>query len=143
MSRYRWPSFRQIARDVFADFREIVAALKRREGQAAFVILVVTLVTSAALFFVVLGFDRLSDVSLVNPRFRPFQCRTPDNLQSMFIVVGGVVFTLLAVLTLGEAMLFFDRKRRGLPGNVRSMLTPAAVMLAVALAGVVGMRFWC
>lgn len=129
--------------DLFADVRDILEALKRREGQAAFVMLALTIVTSAALFMVALGFDRLSDVSLVNPRFRPFQCRTPDNIQSMFIVIGGVVFTLLAVLTMGEAMLFFDRKRRGQPGNARAMLGPAAAMLAVALVGVVGMRIWC
>lgn len=143
MSRYRWPSLRQIGRDLFADFREIVVALKRREGQAVFALLLVTLAASAALFFVILGFDRLSDVSLARSTLRPFQCRTPDNLQSMLIVIGGVVFTLLAVLTLGEAMLFFDRKRRGLPGRAGSMLAPAAVMLGVAVLGLVGMRFWC
>lgn len=118
-------------------------ALKRREGQVAFALLLLTLVVSAALFFVVLGFDRLSDVTGTRSTMRPFQCRTPDNLQSMFIVVGGVVFTLLAVLTVGEAMLYFDRKRRGLPGRARAMLGPAAVMLGVAVLGLVGMRFWC
>jgi len=143
VSRYRWPGFGQIVSDVFADFRDIVAALKRREGQAAFVMLLLTLLTAAALFFVVLGFDRLSDVSMVNPQFRPFRCRTPDNIQSMLIVVGGVAFAMLAVLTLGEAMLYFDRKRRGLPARAGAMLAPATVMLAVALFGIVGMRFWC
>lgn len=143
MSRYRWPGFRRIVWDLFADFRELAAALKRREGQVAFLLLLVTLAAAVGLFFVVLGFDRLSDVSLARTTMRPFQCRTPDNFQSMFIVGGGMVFAMLAVLTLGEAMLFMDRKRRGLPARIGAVVVPTLIMLGVTLVGVVGMRFWC
>lgn len=143
MGRYRWPSLRQIARDFFADLREILAALKRREGQAAFLLMALTVMASIGLFFVVLGFDRLSDVSLVHSKWRPLQCHAPDNVKAMLIVVGGVVFAMLAVLALGEAMLFVDRKRRGLPGRPGAMIAPALAMLVVAVLGIVGMRIWC
>jgi len=119
-----------------------MAALRQREGRTAFLLLAVTLVTGIGLFVVVLGFDRLSDVSLTRS-WRPFRCRTPDNIQSMLIVIGGVVFALLSVLTLGETMLYIDRKRRGLPGRLGHVMVPTLVMLGAALAAVVGMRFWC
>lgn len=130
-------------KDLVDDFRDLAAELKKREGQGVFLLLVVTLGAAAALFFFALGFDRLSDITLINPRYRPFQCRSPGDMASVFIVIGGVVFALLAVVALGEAMLFIDRKRRGLPGRVGAVIGPAVAVIAVAALGALGMRMTC
>lgn len=138
-----WLNLRGLWQGFLTDLTRMVALLKRPEGQATLLLMTVIAALGAGLFFVVLGFDHLYNVAMLKDSWRPFHCRTPDNLQSFLIIIGGVFIALMAVFVLGEMMLYIDRMRRGRPGRADLVAVPAVLLLAAGAAGGVAMRYWC
>jgi hypothetical protein len=137
---------RQLAyefREYVADQRDLFASLKSVEGMVALILIVVTVGLTVGWFVLGLGFDRLLSVSAALGVARPRACRDVDDTHGALLVIGGVVFLLLAVLAIGEMMRLIDRVRHRQPARPSVVLFPTLGMLFIGLAGMAMMRFWC
>jgi uncharacterized membrane protein YidH (DUF202 family) len=137
---------RQLAYEVheyFADLRDMFSSLKSVEGMVALFLIIVVIGLAVGWFILGLGFDRLLSVASALGVSRPHVCRDVDDVHGVFLVIGGVVFLLLAVLAMGEMMRLIDRVRHGQPARPSAVLFPTLGMLFFGLAGMAMMRFWC
>jgi uncharacterized membrane protein YidH (DUF202 family) len=137
---------RQLAREIreyAADLRDMLASLRSVEGAVALILILVIVGLAVGWFILGLGFDRLLSVAAQLGATRTRACHDVDDAQGVFLVIGGIVFCLLAVLAIGEMMRLIDRVRRGEPARPRTVLYPTLGMLLVGLAGMWMMRVWC
>ena len=130
-------------RDYLADLRQLSASLRRVEGVVALLLVLVILGLVIAWFFLGLGFDRLLSAAAALGAIRPRACRDVSDGQGLVLVIGGVVFILLALLAVGEMMRLIDRVRQRQPGRPSAVLFPTLAMLIAGIAGLIVMRSWC
>jgi uncharacterized membrane protein YidH (DUF202 family) len=133
----------QEAREYLADLRNMAEALKRAEGWFTLGLVLAVVFMIAVWFITGLGFDRLNLAISALGESHGRMCRPLEDLQAMIIIIDAVTMTLLAVLALGEMMRLLDRIRRGIPKEPRRVAVPAALMLAVGIAGIIYMRVIC
>jgi uncharacterized membrane protein YidH (DUF202 family) len=126
-----------------ADLRDLFSSLKSVEGMVALVLIIVIVGLAIGWFVLGLGFDRLVSVTNALGVARPRVCRDVDDAHGAILVIGGVVFLLLAVLAIGEMMRLIDRVRHGQAARPSAVLFPTLGMLFFGLAGMAMMRFWC
>lgn len=142
-----WSRLRQQLRregyEYLADLRNFAAALQRAEGWFTLALVLGVILMVAVWFIHGMGFDRLNQAvgELGKPRGRV--CRQLGDLNALIIILDAVVMVLFAVLALGEMMRLLDRVQRAQPKEPRKVWVPAALMLAVGIAGIVFMRFIC
>jgi hypothetical protein len=134
---------RREAYEYMADLRTFAEALKRAEGWFTLGLLLMVLFMLAVWFITGLGFDRLNQAvsELGQPRGRV--CRTVSDFDALILVLNAMLLFLLAILSLGEMMRLLDRARSGQPKEPRKVAGPAALMLAVGIAGIAYMRYIC
>jgi uncharacterized membrane protein YidH (DUF202 family) len=126
-----------------ADLRDLFASLRSVEGLVALILVLTVLGLAVGWFFLGLGFDRLLSVATALGVSRPRVCREVNDAQGVFLVIGGVLFVMLAALAIGEMMRLIDRVRRGAPGRPSAVLFPTVGMAVVGVAGMAMMRYWC
>jgi uncharacterized membrane protein YidH (DUF202 family) len=131
------------ASEYLDDLRELLASLSSPEGMVALVLILIVLGLTAAWFVLGLGFDRLMSSVAYLGVHRSTICREVDDIHGLALIMGGVLFFMLAALAIGEMMRLVDRVRRGQPSRPRTVLIPALVMLVVGIVGLTMMRIWC
>lgn len=134
---------RQSLDQFLADLYAIRGALKTREGWAIFVLLAVMVGGLGGLFIVVLGFDHLFSVATEWGTWRPFHCKAPDNIQSVVIILGGTLITLLGIVALGEMFAWAERRKQKRQSPLRQVIIPVAAMLCAGFLVAAVMRLWC
>ena len=144
--RKRGSLARRLAREFHeyvADFRQLLASLQSVEGFVAMLLIAVIAVLVVGWFIFGLGFDRLLSAAVSLGASRPTACREASDAHAVALVIGGVVFALVALLAVGEMMRLIDRVRRGAQAQAGKVLWPALVMLVLGLGGMAMMRAWC
>jgi hypothetical protein len=131
------------ASEYLDDLRDLFASLRSAEGLVAMVLILIVLGLTVAWFVLGLGFDRLMSAASSLGVWRPRTCRDVSDIHGLALIMGGVIFFLLSALAIGEMMRFIDRVRRGQPGQPRSVLIPALVMLGFGIVGLTMMSIWC
>lgn len=134
---------RREAYEYLADLRTFYEGLKRAEGWFTLALVLAVLFMIAVWFVTGLAFDRLSEAVSELGQPRGHVCRPLQDLDAFVIVIDAVLMFLLAFVALGEMMRLLDRVRQGLPREPRKVMGPAAIMLAVGIAGIVYMRHVC
>jgi hypothetical protein len=126
-----------------ADFYYVFGGLRSRQGWFVFCTLGFILAGLVFWFILGLGFDWLNSAVGAKVSWRPRVCRTPDDKQSLVIVIGVLVFLMLAVVSLGEALRLLDRMNRGFPKQLKEVLIPTSGLTLVAIGGAIYMRIIC
>lgn len=133
----------QEAREYLADLRNLRRALTHIEGWVTLALVLAVIVMMVVWFITGLGFDRLNMVISALGQSRGKICRPLSDFAAMVIIIDAVALAMLAILALGEMMRLLDRVREGLPREPRKVALPAALMLAVGIAGIIYMRYIC
>ena len=133
-----------LIREILTQYKEVCATVKTREFWAYFALLTALLGLLIGLAYVATGFDELTRQQAL----LAIACSAGD-AQLLTIIVGGMVFVLLSVLTLGEVVLWFEDARRAREAHRRnraSIWRPILFVLGAVGLGTTGLVLlgsWC
>lgn len=136
-----WSSF---IREINAQYDEVCATVKTREFWAYFALLGALLGLLIGLAYVASGFDELTRQQAL----LAIACNAGD-AQLLTIIVGGMVFVLLSLFTLGEVVLWFEDARQAKANrrqNDASKWRPVLFVTGALGLGVTGffvLSSWC
>ena len=136
-----WSSF---IREINAQYDEVCATVKTREFWAYFALLGALLGLLIGLAYVASGFDELTRQQAL----LAIACNAGD-AQLLTIIVGGMVFVLLSLFTLGEVVLWFEDARQAKANRRRndaSKWRPVIFVVGALGLGITGffvLSSWC
>ena len=133
-----------LIKELVAQYEDVCAAVKTREFWAYFALLSALLGLMIGLAYIATGFDELTRQQAL----LAIACRAGD-AQLLTIIVGGMVFVLLSLFTLGEVVLWFEDSRQARQAHRRhysSKWRPILFVLGalgVGITGFVLLSSWC
>jgi uncharacterized membrane protein len=133
-----------LIRELVTQYEEVCATVKTREFWAYFALLTALLGLLIGLAYIATGFDELTRQQAM----LALACRAGD-AQLLTIIVGGMVFVLLSLFTLGEVVLWFEDARQAREAHRRnhaSKWRPILFVLGalgVGMTGFVLLTSWC
>lgn len=136
-----WSAF---FKEVSAQYKEVCATVKTREFWVYFALLSALLGVLIAFAYIATGFDELTRQQAL----LAIACRAGD-AQLLTIIVGGMVFVLLSLFTLGEVVLWLEDARQARAArrrNTASKWRPILFVigaLGLGTTGIVLLSSWC
>lgn len=131
-------------KELVSQYEDVCATVKTREFWAYFALLATLLALLVGLAYIATGFDELTRQQAL----LAIACRAGD-AQILTIIVGGMVFVLLSLFTLGEVVLWFEDARQAREAHRRnhaSKWRPILFVLGalgVGITGFVLLGSWC
>ena len=136
-----WSSF---VREINHQYNEVCATVKTREFWVYFALLGALLGLMIGLAYMASGFDELTRQQAL----LAIACKAGD-AQLLSIIIGGMVFVMLSVFTLGEVVLWFEEARQAKTHRRRNRASRLRPVLFVVGAFVLGgsglllLKSWC
>ena len=134
----------ELFKELNAQYEDVCATVKTREFWVYFALLSALLGLLIGLAYIATGFDELTRQQAL----LAIACRAGD-AQLLTIIVGGMVFVLLSLFTLGEVVLWLEDARQARQARRRNYASKWRPILfvcgaiGVGITGFVLLSSWC